>query len=364
MEIGGDAKLNNGLSVLVDWLSFTLIDSIEPSDAYELLGYSSADFHMMPKGQYGYKTSYKHLVHNIHVLCDGNDSMGVHVDISGSAVEDVLKHYHDKRCVATPFGGSAYECENMQSTVLSDLLKEIGVSGKVTRLDLAIDDIGAQYFSMDELETIFESGACSTRFKEYRQDKSKTFGCKVTGNTFYLGSRKSACMLRIYDKQLEQNAKLKKTKEPLIDTPWVRWELELKDERAISASNILSSGKSLGEVVIGIISNYIRFIELDNIRKSRCSTMQKWLFFIMGVASLKLYQRPEPKTIDDKKEWLMRQIAPSISAVVIADGGDVSFLYDLVENGRNRINRPTRAMIRAYNMKPIMRRREYMTSIL
>lgn len=349
MKFGGSDTFRNGLSVRIDWLSFTMKESVEPTDAFELLGYSSVDFHALPSGRYGYKSAYTCRIQDgITVLYDGNDGMGVHVDISGSAVDDVLQHYHDKCCIVTPFGGMAYDTDNFASTVLSDLLKDICLVGKITRLDLAIDDMGAEFFTMDELQEIFDSGSCVTRFKEYRQQKSKSFVGKTTGNTFYLGSRTSMCMLRIYDKKLEQNAKLRRTEESLLEKEWIRWELELKDERAISAANILCSGIPLGDVVIGIISNYVRFIEHDNTRRSRCSTLEKWERFISGVAGLKLYQRPEPKTIVDKKAWLWYQVAKSVAAVVKADGGDMTFLYNLISHGNEIMDKATQDMVDAY----------------
>lgn len=226
MNTNGSDTAKNGLTVCVDWLSFTLTSSIEPTDAFSLLGYSKDNFYELPSGRYGYKKCYKHLTHNVHVLYDGNDGMGVHVDVSGSAIDEVLHSYHDKHCVQTPFG-VAYESssgefdpekDDMGSTVLADLLSDVLSVGKITRLDLAVDDMDAFYFTMNDLQNLFESGSCSTRFKGFRQDKETSFSGKVTGNTFYLGSRKSECMVRIYDKQLEQNKKLKQAKKTTCGT--------------------------------------------------------------------------------------------------------------------------------------------------
>lgn len=356
MDIGFVSEFRNGLSVRVDWLSFTIKDCTEPFDVIDMLGYSSNDFLALSHGRNGYKSAYAcRICDGLSILFDGNDGMGVHADISGGAIENVLKHYHDKRLFDVPFGGSAYEADRDNSTVLTDLLREICVSGKITRLDLAIDDIGAEHFTMSELQELLETGSCVSRFKEYRQDISKTFGGSVTGNTLYLGSRKSLCMLRIYDKKLEQNSKFGHAEEKQITYDWVRWELELKDERAMSASSILCSGVPLGNVVIGILSNYVRFIEHDNERRCRCSTLKKWEKFISGVSGLKLYQRPEPKTISDKKEWLKYGVSKSLAAVVMADGGDMTFLYDLLTLGSEKMDNATLKMVHDYLCRQGMR---------
>lgn len=349
MKLGADATFRNGLSVCVDWLSFTMPEIEDPIDVIELLGYSDVDFRAS-SGRYGYKSAYVCLLHDgLTILYDGNEGMGVHVDISGSAIASVLQSYYDSRLmISTPFGEMAYEAADLASSILSDLLNDILLVGKITRLDLAIDDIGAEYFALDEVEELLEIGACVTRFKEYRIQKSKSFGGKTSGNTVYLGSRSSACMIRIYDKKLEQNAKLKKSGEPLLEEEWVRWELELKDERAISAAKILCSGKPLGDVAIGILSNYVRFINLDNTRRSRCSTLEKWDTFISGVVGLKLYQAAEPKTIRDKKAWIWRQVARSLAAIVKADGGDMSFLYSVLVHGNDIMDKATQSMVDDY----------------
>ena len=56
-------------------------------------------------------------------------------------------------------------------------------------------------------------------------------------------------MLRVYDKQLEQNKKLEKAEKPLITDSWVRWELELKEGCSVNAAELLIQGKSIHEPI-------------------------------------------------------------------------------------------------------------------
>ena len=51
-------------------------------------------------------------------------------------------------------------------------------------------------------------------------------------------------MLRVYDKQLEQNQKAEDGE--VLEDPWVRWEFELKNERANIAVDFLIQRKQLG----------------------------------------------------------------------------------------------------------------------
>ena len=114
MRLGHQGNCKNGLTVCVDWLSFTLKESKEPSEAFELLGYNRDDFMELPSGRYGYKSAYKHLTEHVYVLYDGNDGMGVHVDISGSSIDNVISAYRKKGTVPTPFGDYAYETVNIE----------------------------------------------------------------------------------------------------------------------------------------------------------------------------------------------------------------------------------------------------------
>lgn len=353
MNTGSNITLANGLVVSVDWISFTLSDSDEPASAFSLLGYSSNDFTSIDSGRFGYRARLMSVSGGLDILYDGNEGMGVHVDISGSGITDVLAHYLKKRLVIpTPFGSMAYESDFDDSTILSDLLHEIALSGHLTRLDLAIDDHGANFFTLPELNDILNDGRCSSRFRSYdSRVKHDLKAGDVIGYTLYLGSRKSECFLRVYDKMLEQNEKLKNNKQPLLTEPWVRWELELKDERAISAANLIIQRIELGKVVVGILGNYIRLIENDNVRKSRCSNMEKWEKFLCGISHLRLSCPSKLKELDDCIQWLTKQVAPTMAALMVAFEGDMNIFTDLLLNGLERLNKNHKRMILNHRMK-------------
>lgn len=341
MFIGDCETLANGLYLSVDWLSFTVKDGMSYLDVVSYFGLRMEDFQTGLNGRYGYKSRIQHTICPIHVLYDGNDDMGVHVDVSGSAVGYFLNSYKEKKtCDMTPFGELSYSVESFDSTVLSDLLKDIMDKGQLTRLDLAVDDFGCCYYSLDELTDIFNSGLYVSKFKKWKLNIEKGKG-NTTGHTIYLGSRASEIMFRIYDKKLEQNSKKDCD---FVKNPWVRWEIELHKERACAVALYLISGNNLSNTVIGILANYLRLIERDNERDSRCSTSDKWNDFICGISKLSLYQTVFEKTLEDKKEWLIKQVAPTISAIYRIDG-DLSFIYDLIENGSSRISAELRHLI-------------------
>lgn len=337
---GYQDRKSNGLSVKIDWFSFTIIDeSYTPELIISMLGYTYGDFRSISHGINGYLSQLRHVSYPISIQYNGQEGMGIHVDISGSAVADVVSHYRKKHTSITPFGTPAFDTDDFSYTVFANLINEVNNHGHVTRFDLAIDDIGTAFFSLPELSSILSSGNYVSKFRKWKELIKYQDGNKYCGYTIYLGSRSSDVMLRVYDKQLEQNEKLLACGERPIEQTWVRWELELKGERAKAACNLIMQGVSIGNITIGVLSNYLRLINSDSTRKSRCSTMEKWLTFLDGVSRISLYMPKEPRTINKVKNWLMRQVAPCLATIIISEYGDSNFIHTLLESGERRLRR-------------------------
>lgn len=332
----------NKLEVSIDWLGFTVFDFSTPMNVVEWLGFNESDFTVC-NGGYGYKASLRHNLYPIVIFYDGNENMGIHVDISGSAVSPAVDAYIDSTKELTPWGD--YAAEYHEEGCMKAYLCHLNDCAKFTRLDLAIDDKGGNYYSVDEVKEICENERCATRFKGYRMVSESKFNSKgKIGNTLYIGDRSSSCYLRIYDKRLEQIKKQGKD----VGYSWTRWELELKKERAQKAVDILLSGSGLGSVAVGILSNYFRVIVRDDSNVSRCSTDSVWQAFISGVDKLRLSMSKVVKTLDEKKEWIKKQCAPSIAAVCAGEGGDLGFL---LKDMRNALFRNSKAVLDMVFMK-------------
>lgn len=334
MNIGNDVNLNNGLYLLVDWLEFTIKKFMSLETAISHFGLNINEFNNDLKGAQGYKSRARHIIYPISFLYDGNDDMGIHVSVSGSAVSYFLDCYFKTYdCCDTPFGGVAYEVDDFDDTILKDVLKDILDIGQITRLDLAIDDKGCTYYTCEEVFDIFQNGLYTSRFKTYDSVfKGGKSGC--FGRTLYLGSRKSELFIRIYDKQLEQNSKKKGT----VSFPWVRWEIELKGARANVVSLLLVGGGALSDITLGILSNYLRFIIKDNARDSRCSTDPKWEAFLNGVRKIRICSPKVEKNIEDKRDWIVKQVAPTLAGIYEIDG-DLGFVYQCIDSGRCRLSK-------------------------
>lgn len=349
---GNFKDLENGLKVSIDWLSFTITELSCVEDVLSLLGYSREDFNEMPRGRYGYKSMLQLNGYPVSVLYDGNDDMGIHVDISGTAISEVIRSFKFTLEVATPFG-PGYEID-FDSTFMREFLSAIDRVGCITRMDLAVDDIGAHYFTTEDVYSLWKENLIVTKFRKLRNvEETSSHGLK-TGHTVYFGSRESEMYLRVYDKQLEQNKKLAHSDSPLISTPWVRWEMECKGSRSHAVVKQFLNGSDLGDIVVGVLSHYVRIINSDNSNRSRCTVNEKWLDFLHGIRPLKLYVSQEDKTIDDKKCWVNKQVMPTIAAIIIADGGSLEFFERNLPSACERMKKNLRQLAYAERNREIL----------
>lgn len=333
--------LKNDLICSIDWLSFTITAHKRIGEVLAMFGFDFTDFYECEKGAMGYKRMLMLHGANIRVLFEGNDNMGIHFDISGSAMGELVEYYKLGMSEVTPWDTRAVDIDLQ---VISHMLSRITQYGHITRLDLAIDDVGSPIYTVGDLEGVLSFGDFVSKFRTWRVVQERKMAGDVIGYTIYMGSRSSDVMLRVYDKQLEQNGKRKESEE-LIMQKWVRWELELKNERAQMAVEHMIEGKSVGEVCVGVLANYFRVIVRDDSNKSRCSIDAKWQRFIDGIAALKLYVRHEGKTLDDKMHWILRQVAPTLTGLIIANYGDITFLTKHMELQAGRMHNDLRALV-------------------
>ena len=334
-----NAKLNDHLEISVDWLSFTFTSITDHTEVIRFLGYSLDELVSMPCGKSGYLYSLKSSMYNIYFLYGGREGMGVHVDVSGSAVSDLIQHFVSSRLVKTPFNSTALPVHGFDEAVFSEFIRWIfSHGGSFTRLDLALDNKHDLYYSVEDLWSAVSSGQCVSilRTKQYTQSIT---GNDPSGSTLSFGRRGGAIYLRVYDKKFEQNNKLKKAGQPLIDYDWVRWEFEFRKENGYAdrVAALLRDSKNVGDVFNGILARYIRLVEKDASRNSRCTTSEKWLAFIGAVSPLRLFQKLETRTIEAVQNWLYHQVTPSLAALALYFGGSHDFLYDLIANGMPRL---------------------------
>ena len=328
-------SLSNGLQILIDWISFTVTNSsYSADDVIDFMGFSPALFVEMPTGSNGYcrRKQYE----TISVLYDGREDMGIHVNISGSSIGTLFSAFKESCLVPECPFGDCYEFHN--DDIFSHFCKEVLKIGHFTRIDVAIDDLGCNFYSMDEIFEKFKSHAIVSRFRSFRPEYEFAMTGEKVGQTFYFGNRQSPIMFRIYDKQLEQNKGLAKDDENRITIPWVRWEIELHKERSNEFAQLLVEKNTVPRIAVGVLNYYFRIIQNDDINRSRCSNEAKWDAFIDGIEKLRLAVSKRQKTMEDKYRWIEEQVSPTLALIVADNGGDVSILEDLAVKNMHRIS--------------------------
>ncbi len=321
-------NLDIALEVKIDWLSFTVQGAYTVDEVIEFMGFDLANFREMPSGANGYKRMKKH--ENISVLYDGAENMGIHVNVTGSSIATLLETYKNSISEVTPFGYKAFELQSWNDTILSLFLTKLLKIARITRLDLAIDDIGVKYYTLDEIEKKQEKQQIVSKWRSCKTLRENTIADNVKiGHTLYFGSTQSEIQLRIYDKQLEQNKGILDDTTNLIVTPWVRWELELHDDRANQCAKLLANNSIIGDVAFGILSHYFRIIKHDDSNKSRCSSETKWDKFIGNVKRLKLTVKKEEKTLDEEQKQWEHQNGRKVAKMFAKNGGDGDYFVDL-----------------------------------
>ena len=196
-----NAKLNDHLEISVDWLSFTFTSITDHTEVIRFLGYSLDELVSMPCGKSGYLYSLKSSMYNIYFLYGGREDMGVHVDVSGSAVSDLLQHFVSSRLVKTPFNSTALPVHGFDEAVFSEFIRWIfSHGGSFTRLDLALDNKHDLYYSVEDLWSAVSSGQYVSIFRTKQYTQSIT-GNDPSGSTLSFGRRGGAIYLRVYDKK-------------------------------------------------------------------------------------------------------------------------------------------------------------------
>jgi phage replication initiation protein len=324
--------LSNGLITLIDWCAFTIPpdavadDSgrlVTPDDVCELLKMPGGDWVEMPRGLNGY--SKQRACGDIKILYAGQANMGIHVMMTGQGCRQFETYY----------GELTWE-------QLFYRVKEVG--GKFARIDLAVDDIryngDPPYWTVRQLVRKIKRNECRSKFKTGLRLEGLNLGTgESTGDTLYAGSPQSMIKIRIYEKDCERAKAGMMLEEDL--TAWNRLELELKDDRAGAAVDWLQKGLNAGQIAVGVLAHYVDMVDkqADDDNKARWPRSKFWSEYLDAVAPLPLAPRAPDRTIDSKREWLERQMAPTLAQVMYAGGSfTLDDFVELIEQGWERMS--------------------------
>lgn len=307
---------------IIDWLQFTIKNRTYIDVIVSILQYNLNLFQTLPKGMMGYKS--QTAFDNIKVLYDGKEDMGVHVILSGQG----CRQYETKESILW----------------LLDRINEN--EGKLTRIDIALDDFKGNLIPFKKIKKDIIKGNIITKWKSSLEYNKRDTNGKILGETISLGSRTSDTYLRIYDKALEQG----------YDGIWNRIEVEIKKKNAEEIQNILNE-YTVARIFKGVLNNYLRIVqphETDT-NKSRWKTQPYWEKLINGIDKIKLTQKKEEKSIDEKKEWIKKQVGPTMAIVSILENGDDAFFKEVINESIDKMKpKHQRIIINEINKKKQM----------
>jgi len=323
-------------TALIDWLAFTV-----PQATVEELGpLIGGDWFETTTGFRGYPTCWltNHGRHGVGKLGTGapRNVKEVHVDLSAGIV-------------------STWD-EAKIRTVLTWVFTR---GGHITRMDVALDDRAAGV-SIAQIKQAVEAGQAVTRSQKFQVVAGSSLRSGTsTGDTLYFGSRESQTMLRVYDKRLELE---QKNREDAKDYG-VRWELELKKDRAQACAKALLTlpPEDWREFLVGILRSYVDFRETtreaEPWEKYRAPLLAWWASLTEGFKRCRLVVEKVQQTFDDVCQWLGQSISAMLALAYFRRGDQ--FLQELIYTGTKKWKARHLAMMREertqrpYVLRPI-----------
>jgi len=286
--------------ILFDWLTYTIISNDwTPDDVIEFLGLSSYDWQGL-NGMHGYRD--RKYLDGISVMYNGREDMGVCVEMSGSGVRFFEEHGRGEIMNIIQF------------------ITENQSICNLTRLDIAYDDFDG-LLDFGVICADIRAYNWVSRFKKIsiEEEFSKN---PLNGLTVYCGSKKSDIMFRIYDKRAERG------REDL--NHWVRFEIQLRDDRAKAFADMLYCGVVINELFKGVVLNYLRFVEPSetDTNISRAKMKDYWQKFIENVDMVRLTKEGTEYNASRLADFVVKQTISAAVTFVELFGMDM--YYDLL----------------------------------
>jgi len=201
----------------------------------------------------------------------------------------------------------------------------VDAGAKARRVDLALDDYEKRITPARFLEELRGPNKVA-HSKKVITMTGEELGMPETGETVYLGGPKSARRLRVYDKSFESGG--------LIDA--IRWELQERKRAAEKAAYDLAHG-NWNEVICSRLVGYVDFKERES--APRIQDRDRWGLYeelMEGAKKADAYFPAEDKSMEEIKEWFVKQNGPILAVLLQHNGGDLSAIAEYARDGRRR----------------------------
>ena len=190
------------------------------------------------------------------------------------------------------------------------------------RIDLAIND-HTGILNIPDLIEQCQGEECISLFRSFKSYQTgelvRRNEKEDMGSTLYIGSVKSEVYFCVYEKDYEQYIKLGIPPEDADIKN--RFEIRLKNDRALFAIRDLIKSRNVERTTFSIINRYVRFaIKEEKKRRSQWRLQEQWAWFIgENRQELRLTTKPEPYTLERTFRWLGRQVAPTLKMGTMLD---------------------------------------------
>lgn len=245
--------------------------------------------------------------------------------------------------------------ESLPLPTLERFLSEVVRTARnIPRLDVALDDWEKRQ-RPEQLDALTADPAdpakLSKRWLKTRAQDSdfrRSRGGKRAGASWYLGAPMGEARLRVYDKAAESQGR--------IDA--IRWELQLRDQRAKDAlchliwggPNLGSQFGQLGTWAAAELLRFVDFVDREaDTNISRCPRLDWWAALVGGASAARPVYVPPEQTVERLHRYALRAL-PSLLATLADSSEHVLgvapelYIRSMLDRGRAR---PSVAHLRA-----------------
>ena len=187
-----------------------------------------------------------------------------------------------------------------------------------TRTDVYYDD-RLRRAEPATVREAFERGDKRTHVKKISEtrkfrDRGGQSGVVQDGATVYVGSPKSAVMLRVYDKEAESGQA----------GAGVRWEVQARGKQARElARGAVAAGEALARHALGVVCGLIDFRDRSGgDRGDRAPRLGWWEAVIEDAERVNLNPATKDDSLARRRAWIWSQVAPTLALIRIADGAE------------------------------------------
>lgn len=210
----------------------------------------------------------------------------------------------------------------------------------ISRLDIAADDKDG-LLSMQTMRRYVEE-------RKYISKAKRVLLMTGAEESIIFGSSTSDRRLRIYNKALERKK----------EGHWIRCEMQLRNDAAMSFFMRLFECGDIGNTYSGMLLDYLRFVSKENLvddkNQQRLQTVRWWTKFLGTTQKIKgFYIGGLEYNKKGLYNYLSKQCASSIKTYMSLNNGDLDALYELFSS--SELNKEQQFLIKAEALKASMR---------